>query len=393
MALQGSISDFGLSDIFQLIMHQKKTGDLSLKTKTEEYNISFENGMVVLAEPSNQDPLNRIGEKLVRSGRITDEQLQDALKQQKQSKEKVGQILLSMGLIGRKDMIKGLGFQVKETLYGLFRITEGDYSFTSREVSYDKNFWEPINTEFILMEGVRRVDEWPMIEKVIPSFALIFGKIDENAEKIQGVKKDEDDLDDMFDEAPSEEGLFLTKDEMTAYESINGTRSVRNIIDSMGIGDFEACKALSNLLTAGLIQVLKVPQTVPSTPKPVGVKVPGLKRKPIFTSRNIGTFFLFSALIALTLFNVGNFLPAINRSANLFEPYKNLILNSQYQQLSFSIQVFVDKEGRVPQNLNELSNGVGIPADLLVGPWGETISYEVKGDGKSFVLRVPPGKP
>ena len=50
MALEGSIKDFSLADIFQLIGIQRKTGILTMRHGDEEVKVSFLNGMVVHAD-------------------------------------------------------------------------------------------------------------------------------------------------------------------------------------------------------------------------------------------------------------------------------------------------------------------------------------------------------
>lgn len=387
MALQGSIKDFGLADIFQLILHQRKTGSLVVKKPGQKLQVFFEDGMVIHAEPTNQDPLNRIGEKLVRTGRITKEQLQQALADQKNTQNHIGQILLNMGIISKKDLLAGLNVQVKETLYGLFRLTEGDYTFVPKEIEYDKSIWEPINTEFVLMEGMRRVDEWPLIEKAIPSYDIIFGKIPENAQKIQGVRDEDDEgLDDMFGEGPSEEGLYLTKDEMSVYEIIDGNRTVQGVIDSRSLGDFETCKVLNNLITAGLIQILKKPQS-PTSSESTKIKVKTAPpRKSVFTRRNIGTFILYVGLLISIGVGYQNILNFGQQTNNLFKPYKNLMLDSQFQRISFAIQSYYFKFGELPKGLKEVSNTGLLDPDLLEDPWGNPIQYLSEGEGRRYKL-------
>ena len=79
MALEGTLKDFSLPDIFQLIGLQKKTGVLTLRQKREEARIIFLNGMVVGAESSNHKLENRLGRVLVKSNRISQGELDQAL--------------------------------------------------------------------------------------------------------------------------------------------------------------------------------------------------------------------------------------------------------------------------------------------------------------------------
>ena len=50
MALKGTLRDFSLADIFQLIGIQRKTGVLTLKSDKDVVTVSFVDGNVVAAD-------------------------------------------------------------------------------------------------------------------------------------------------------------------------------------------------------------------------------------------------------------------------------------------------------------------------------------------------------
>ena len=82
MALQGTIKDFALPDIFQLIGLQKKTGILTLSNDDDTVTLKFRVGEVVGADSPARTLEDRLGEVLVRTGVITQAQLEEALKAQ-----------------------------------------------------------------------------------------------------------------------------------------------------------------------------------------------------------------------------------------------------------------------------------------------------------------------
>jgi len=47
MALQGTLKDFGIADILQLIGQQQKTGTLHLKSKDQDVQVGFKDGSIV----------------------------------------------------------------------------------------------------------------------------------------------------------------------------------------------------------------------------------------------------------------------------------------------------------------------------------------------------------
>ena len=65
--------------------------------------------------------------------------------------------------------------QISQIVFRVFRWRDGRYQFTPADaVDYDRENFVPMSTDFILMEGIRMVDEWPIIEKKIPSFDIVF---------------------------------------------------------------------------------------------------------------------------------------------------------------------------------------------------------------------------
>ena len=79
MALVGTIKDFGLADILQLIGLQRKSGLLTLEHGTDRVTVKFLEGAVVGADTSTRNLEELLGSVLVRTGRITEAQLQDTL--------------------------------------------------------------------------------------------------------------------------------------------------------------------------------------------------------------------------------------------------------------------------------------------------------------------------
>ena len=59
---------------------------------------------------------------------------------------------------------------MSQIVFRVFRWRDGRYQFNAADaVDYDRENFVPMSADFILMEGIRMVDEWPIIEKKIPS--------------------------------------------------------------------------------------------------------------------------------------------------------------------------------------------------------------------------------
>ena len=266
MALEGSIQDFGLPDIIQFLRHQNKTGVLTIETKNSWTKVIFEGGMIVSTETPETEGGDWIGKRLVQSERMTETQLKEVLKQQQKSKEKIETVIVNAGLISKQDLAHLLDLQTKETLFALFRLKEGRYSFETIAVSYNQDYVTPMDAEFILLEGMRQYDEWPIIENKINTKNIIFGKKQELSDKVKISGKVEQALDQELGKEESSSGDFIiTDDEMAVYSRVDGRRDVQKIIDMAQMGEFSTCKALINLLSLGLIVKR---EELPALPKP-----------------------------------------------------------------------------------------------------------------------------
>src|SRR5512133_2232107 len=99
MALKGTLKDFGIADILQLIGQQQKTGILVLRAKEQEVRIELKDGNIVRAESSTRHKKDLIGAMLVRAEIITETQLETALDVQRRTLKRLGDVLVSMKMI------------------------------------------------------------------------------------------------------------------------------------------------------------------------------------------------------------------------------------------------------------------------------------------------------
>ncbi len=67
-------------------------------------------------------------------------------------------------LVDKEQVEEILIGQIRETVVQIFNWKEGAYEFTPQAVPADKDVPVSIDTQHLLMEGLRIVDEWTSIE-------------------------------------------------------------------------------------------------------------------------------------------------------------------------------------------------------------------------------------
>ncbi|HVE78803.1 MAG TPA: DUF4388 domain-containing protein [Gemmatimonadaceae bacterium] len=234
MAIKGSLKEASLPDVLQLLSMGKKTGCLSVTHRNNFGYIYFDRGRICYASIVNRR--DRLGDILVKSGIIGQSQLDDAIKaQDKQRDKRLGELLVQQGAITREDLHAQIRLQIEEAVYYLFTWSQGSFNFEADIRPEEQDFLVSINPESLLLEGARRVDEWSLIEKKIPSFDVVF---------------------DLDRGRLAASGVALTVEQETITHLIDGRRDVAALVDESGLGEFEVGKALYGLATAGFLQRL-----------------------------------------------------------------------------------------------------------------------------------------
>ena len=229
MAIKGSLKEASLPDVIQLLFLGRRTGCLALADQHNFGTIYLDEGLIVYASIVNRR--DRLGDILVRNGRITPEQLQQAIEAQDDDRQhKLGEILVNLGTLSRTELEDYMRLQIEEAVYYLFTWTSGTFNFEAGVRPEREDFLVRISPEALLLEGARRVDEWSLIEKKIPSFDLIFSV----------------DQQHIAQSTPT-----LSAEQQRLLPLIDGTRDVRQLIDESGLVEFEVGKALFGLITAG----------------------------------------------------------------------------------------------------------------------------------------------
>jgi len=235
VAIQGSLEEASLPDVVQLLALGQKTGCLSLTEGTLQGEIYLDDGRICYAFVASRR--DRIGDMLVRSGRITRQQLSAAIAEhQSGSSKRVSEILLASGQVQRSELLQFMQRQVEEAVYFMFTWRTGAFLFRSRVRPEEQTLLVSIDPEALLLEGARRVDEWSVIEKKISSFDLVY-RLNRSHLEVAAVE--------------------LTDEQRHIVPLIDGARDVAGIIELAGLSEFDVGKALYGLITAGFAQVVE----------------------------------------------------------------------------------------------------------------------------------------
>jgi hypothetical protein len=396
MALEGTLRDFSLADIFQLIGLQRKTGVLTLRSKDDTVTVTFLDGKVVGADSLSHRLENRLGNVLIKSGVLTPDQLSRALEIQKETLQRLGFILTHYGIISADSLREAIQLQILQIVYRLFRWKDGDYHFSQETtIEYDRDNVVPITAESILMEGARMIDEWPIIEKRIRSYDMVFRKKLTDQEIV--VSDDADEID--FDEGPQParrkrpgqaDKIRISAEEKLIYDTVDGTMTVGDVVEVSRFSEFDTNKALYELLTRDLIEEVRG-QTAQAV----------LEQTPLDEAQMAETPVPLPLVVILALLAIASLATSFKNPLNSFEPLgasrgsaiaeaRKAISTERIQEIGRAVEAYNSIHGRMPAKLADLVPYFLSPS-VLTDPWGHPYPYLPQGSEKFLVSGYGPG--
>ncbi len=229
MAIKGALREASLAEVCQLLALGLKTGCLSVADRSRFGQIYFDRGKITFARIVNRR--DRLGDLLIADGVLEPDQLEELLSiQSRHPERRLGELMLERDLIQEPDLQRYIRMQIEEAVCHLFTWTRGHFYFEAGEKPDPRETPVPMNAESLLLEAARRVNEWSLIQKRIPSLELVF-------------EVDRDRL--------AASTAQLTEEQRAVAELLDGRRSVHDLMRQTGLGEFDAGKALFGLVQAG----------------------------------------------------------------------------------------------------------------------------------------------
>ncbi len=244
------------SELLQWLSTGLKTGTLVVRGHSGEKRIYFQNGRIVSSSSTVEREF--LGRFLVGFGFITEEELTRAIEVQRESKVLLGKILVMIGAIREEELADLLRLKAAETIYDVFLWEEGTFAFLDGDVPNLATITISSEVTGIVMEGLRRFDEWQRIRTRLPSLRQIPAVL-----------------------IPVEEGL--NDREKMILGAIDGAKTVEEIAMATANPDFHVAKFVFDLLESGHLQLVGEREMTPTPPELIeaGIQAEMLSTGPV----------------------------------------------------------------------------------------------------------------
>lgn len=231
MSITGNLKTMQLAELLQWLSQSNKSGTLVIDDGDTEKKIYFKGGRVISS--ASTDPNEHLGHFLVSHGLIGEDELSKAIEMQERTGMLLGKILVTIGALEEDTLHRLLQRKAQESVYDLFTWPEGDFRFLDGDKPKGTMIPIDLDTTALILEGVRRVDEWMRIREHIPT--------------AQAIPVSLTDLDDPG----------LSPSERQILARIDDNRTVEEICLDTHSSEFHVCKVLLNQIEARRIKIVK----------------------------------------------------------------------------------------------------------------------------------------
>lgn len=173
---EGTLDQYGIHDLFSLLSLKKKTGLLSLSGEGEKIELFFLQGeMADLNWPTRPDD-NKLANTLTRTDMVSNEHMKLAINRQKDTGQKLGFILISMGFLSKDDLAGPLAIHMMEGLRAALQLKNGAFSFKElSESDFGHASFNPVDFHQIFRQVIIGEEELPYLQKRINAAILETG--------------------------------------------------------------------------------------------------------------------------------------------------------------------------------------------------------------------------
>jgi hypothetical protein len=158
-AIQGPLWEGVLPSVLRNLYVGRRTGRLSFLRDLERHSVRFRNGHIVNAETNVRE--DRMGELLVRQGRLTPVELKRALGFALRDNKRLGVSLMEMGLLDAQGLEEAVAAHVRHVLGKVFSWNEGSYTFIEEapEAAQEGDVTLRLSTGDLILQAARSVQD------------------------------------------------------------------------------------------------------------------------------------------------------------------------------------------------------------------------------------------
>ncbi len=231
--MKGLLKDYRLADTLIGLQRSQKTGILRAESRDIIKKVYIKNGDMIFSA-SNQEE-DRLGDLLLKEGRITIEQYNHSVAEMKKTKQRQGAVLVRLGYLQPQELATVVKHQVEEIILSLFSIEEGRFAFEEMPLPTDEIITLKLSAANLIYYGIKRIKNFRRIITELPSLDNVLCFSLEPLDLFQDIRLDE-----------SGKQILSFSD---------GKNTIKEVLAISQLKNFEALKTIYALLNSRMIDI------------------------------------------------------------------------------------------------------------------------------------------
>ncbi len=153
--LRGTLARLPLPELLRELQEQDATGILALTSGGARKALYLKTGRVVFA--TSNLPTDRLGEVLLRAGKITPAQNEASVRALAQGRRQ-GRVLVETGALSPEALWSAVQSQVSEIVFSVFQWDEGQFHFEESVLPEKERITVDLDVTALVLEGMRRTE-------------------------------------------------------------------------------------------------------------------------------------------------------------------------------------------------------------------------------------------
>lgn len=229
----GSLSDFAVPDILLGLQRGQKTGVLNIKSGPVHKSVYISQGDTIFSS-SNQDS-DRLGDVLLKEGRITRAQFDQSVEAMRKTGERQGAVLVKLGHLKPSLLMHAVTYYVENIILSLFCMEKGSFEFMEGPLDTSEVITLKLSAANLIYRGIMKTQNPAFISSMCPPPDSV---LDFSADPL-----------DLFQD------LQLLEAEKLILSHIDGNSTLSDVISATKIPPDDALRGIYSLLSVRLIQV------------------------------------------------------------------------------------------------------------------------------------------
>ena len=237
--LRGALWEGVLPGVLRTLYVGRRTGVLSFGRGEERCGVRFRLGNILGAETSVRE--NRLGEMLVRQGRISPTDLKRAVGFTIRDHRRLGAVLVDIGLLDASGLEEAVTAHAHAVLKHIFSWSEGSYEFVeeSPDRVLDGDITLRLSTGELILQAARSVRDPDVVRYNLGDLGRILSLASDPLLRYQRISLSPVD------------GYVLSR--------VDGTLSAREVMQITPLPPEDVQRSLFGLLSTGVLEFLPVP--------------------------------------------------------------------------------------------------------------------------------------